>query len=305
MDFSGKGWAVSGLLFFAVLTIAFAMGAWSVIMHLVMKPSLRAATMERASIARWPEIPATLFRLTLIKARAGRGNGVIYKPKVEYRYSVGSATYVGNQLRIGESWRWTYQAHNAGDFRLIVATLAPGLDFRKFLDAPQCEELPSYESCSVSFDLDQPLRVHVDPENPQNSVIDNDDLPGENVLNHWVSPLTWIACLLLALFASMLSAWRMFLRLLNYGEAADPGNGQSLALRCWRVVFGFLFLGASLESYIMALDWRSAPASLGELFGWVPGFALCAVTGLLGIYLVFMPAIERKLRRGRRRRRRR
>ena len=136
-------------------------------------------------------------------------------------------------------------------------------------------------------------------------MIDNDDLPPENILNHWVSPLTWIACLLLALFGSVLSAWRMFLRLIDYGEALDPGNGPSLALRCWRVVFGVLFLGVSLESYIMALDWRPAPATSGELFGWFPGFALCAVTGLFGIYLVFMPAIERKLKRGRRRRRRR
>ena len=264
LDFSGKGWAVSGLLFFAGLIIAFAMGTWSVTMHLVMKPSLRAAGMERTAIAQWPEIPATLYRLTLIKKRAGRGHGVTYTPKVEYRYRLGSATYVGNQLKIGDSWRWTYQADNARDFRLIVASLAPGLDFRKFLDAPQCEELPSYESCSVSFDLDQPLRIHVDPGNPENAVIDNDDLPPENILNHWVSPLTWIACLLLALFGSVLSAWRMFLRLIDYGEALDPGNGPSLALRCWRVVFGVLFLGVSLESYIMALDWRPAPATSGD-----------------------------------------
>ena len=86
LDFSSKGWAVGGLLFFAALTVAFTMAARSVIMHLVVKPPLHSAATERAAIAQWPEVPATLFRLTLTEKRGGRGNGLTYTPTVQYCY---------------------------------------------------------------------------------------------------------------------------------------------------------------------------------------------------------------------------
>jgi hypothetical protein len=285
------------------MSIAFAAGAAYAIQGLATKPSLAAVSAERAAFAQWPQVPATLYRLTLVKERTGRGPGVTYSPKVKYRFYVGSESVEGNQLMIENSWRWFYQANTIGDFRTIVASLAPGLDFQKFLDAPQCQDLGGYDSCSIGFDLEQPTRVYVDPRNPQNSVFDIGIVPPANLLDQRITPLMWIACLLLSLVASIATAWSMLLRLPEVDTASGNG-GASWSLRLWHIAGGLFFVSVSLESYILIHGWRTAPEGIGELMGWLPGIALCATSGLLGAYLMAQPLVERKLQPGGRRRRR-
>ena len=227
--------------------------------------------------------------------------GAVYSPRIEYRYSVGGRTYTGNRLSLGDAWRWTYRAENPRDFRLIVATLAPGVEFRKFLEAPQCQDIPAYDSCSVSFELDQPLGVRVDPRDPQNSAVEVGELAPVTLLNHLLPPVAWIVCALLAAWASAASALTMLRRLLA-PDAEDTTPELRLPLRYWGIAGGLLAANLGIESWVLILDWRPAPEGFAELLGWVPGIALCAACGLLSVYLVFQPAIDRKFRRRRRHR---
>ena len=298
-------WAVVLALLGLFVATGLSVPALQYALQFAAKPSLAAARAGRDAVAQWPQTPARLVRLTLAKESTGRGSGAHYLPQVSYRYDVGAGSYMGDRLTLDESWRVVFGASNAGDFRVRVRALAPGIDLAQFFDAPQCAELESYGSCSVTFELDQSIVVHYDPAKPWNSTIESRDIVPVSVLDYLVSPLMWIASLLLFVYVSGTSAWRLFLWLLRRFDNTRRAAPPVPLMRLWQIAVGFNMLCICVEFYNINLGWRGAANDGEENLAWLMMILIFIQLGPLGLYMMFKPAIDKRFRVGRHQRKRR
>ena len=147
---SASGETLVGAGMCMLLALLLALWAGVNIAELLRKPTMKAVIAERAAVATWPETSATLYRLNVVEERSGRGPGVRFYPYVNYRYTIESRKYEGDTLTYDQSWKHVFGATNSGDFKRNLQKLVPTLEHERFRKATQCQNIPSYESCTFT-----------------------------------------------------------------------------------------------------------------------------------------------------------
>jgi hypothetical protein len=257
---------------------------------------------ERAAVATWPETGATLYRLKLVEQRSGRGPGVHFRPYINYRYTIGSRTYEGDTLTYDDSWRHVFGAANSRDFQSNLRVLVPTLDYERFRKAPACQNIPAYESCEFTYELNQPIRIHYDPEQLYASVVERRTLVPLDPFEYILSPLVWIVSLLMLARALAVSAWALAND--DWSGPSVQYNRSSPSMFAWFHALGVIFFAICVEMFNVNIGWRGTITDSEQTFAYVATAIIIGLFAVAGIYLILKPIIDRLFGWDRRRRKR-
>jgi hypothetical protein len=280
---------------------------YSGVKRLLDDPGSAAIRQAQAEIAEWPDAPGTIHELRVVEQSTGRAHGSLYSPVVKYRYSVDGKQYMGSRLSF--SWN-TYAADNLKGFENRIRKVIPSFDAARFRNDPACAQLAAFQSCSVVFAVEQPIRVHYDPNDPAQAIVDNTDIEPVSFMRRHTGALisTLMGIVAVVFLAGMVRSVRRRLA----GEAADRAPVERaldamgddpkrfryvpfpLSAQIGTRAMGLSLLLLSVAYFETQYEWRVANDGSDTTF-WLVGLLVLLPIGVFGSIMLLMPGTTTRL----------